>query len=307
MIYLFNEKLFEEQWDKIPSILCFPNYFLFCISTIINHYVMINYKIFDPNREKAVKVLITAWFHCLSSSLTVLLTESNSSLEETLIIVRALVPPIELERILWEASRSYVTSKKKQHVSFHLLTLEYYVTTEEGRKKYKEILHRTNLHTNNVETLCDLIKYLTAINQCPKEKGKRGEEEKSASPLPISLQYTRISNTITLATTNNINNNNKNKFRYQRQGPAAWGPHYWKIFHAVANCSNNDDTTYLIDAFPSILPITVPCPSCQMNYFKHIEPSTIPTSINKHSNLYSLIHNRVSEHVRLERQQLAKF
>ena len=308
MKYLFNENLFEEKWEKVPPILCFPNYFLFCISTIINQYVMINYKILDPDRERAVKILITAWFHCLPSLLTVLLTDNNNnnnSLEEALIIVKVLVPPIELERILWEISQSYVTSKKKQqHISVNLLTLEYYLTTEEGKTKYREILHRTNLRTNNVETLCDLIKYLTAINQCP-ENGEDKDDIKLS--LPVSLQYTRVSNTITIATNNNnssSNSRNSNIFHYHRQGPAAWGPYYWKIFHAVASCNDDNDTAYLIDAFPSILPITVPCPSCQMNYFKHIEPSTIPTSITEHQILYSLIHNRVSKHVQLERQQI---
>lgn len=277
--YLFNPKLFEENWAQVPAILCFPMYFFLSVSTVLNNYIMISFKTFEKKEESAIRTLINGWFHILSPLIFTLIRKATGSYQSNI----CLLPPSRFHDILWDASQQYKATKKT--IPVELLTLEHYIANDDGKQIYQQILNSTNIQINKTERLCDLVKYLTMTGCCPKV-----DTNDHYIDVPDSLHYTPF-------TTDTYPNS-------LRRGPAGWGPYYWKIFHDIVSIPPPPPTsadecleyTYMLDSFPSILPLTVPCLNCQINYFNNIQPSTIPTSVRDHDDLYSLIHNRVSKH-----------
>lgn len=272
--YLFNVRLFEEKWTECPAILCFPTYFFYTVSTVLNTYTILR-KIrgISVSEKVAIETLLDGWFHILLPLVLTLLRACN---EETEI---DLVPPSEMRDILRNAINQYWSTKKP--LSPTLFTLEHYMTTDESRQTYRQVLKTTSLRLNKVHTLCDLIGYLTSTGCCPKTF------DLDETVLPDSLHYTRFT-TGTHPTA--------------RQGPREWGPYYWKIFHDVTRHPPVDEVEreeylYLLDSLPSILPVTVPCLTCRFNYLQHVRPSTIPISLTDHSRIYEMIHTHVSKHV----------
>lgn len=273
--YLFNVTLFGKHWDQVPAILCFPTFFWYSVQSILNIYIMMNFGIFKLDEEKAFRSLIMGWFHILSPLISTIFRAAIGREGKYIDIVC----PSELHEILWKASESYKTTKSP--IPVELMTLEHYIPDVNGILEYRQLLNSINLTTNNVDNICDLIKYLTMEDYCPMV------EECTWDNPPDSLHYTRF----TTASYSKL----------RPQGPAEWGPYYWKIFHTIPNnpphaISDNDEYTYMLDCFPSVLPIIVPCPSCQINYLHHIQPSTIPTPLTDYTQFYERIHSLVSNH-----------
>lgn len=266
--------MFRDTWAGVPGILCFPTYFLYVISTVINHYVVLKAGFLDKESQSSLKILILGWFHMLSPLLTILMRAVGSDLKI------ALLCPSDIEETLQDAVERYLSANTNTiTLPWEMLSLEYYMVNEDDKIAYRNILKTVNLKMNGVDRLCDLVK---CLKYPPVET-----DNLEVSP-PDSLHYTRFTTGIPPP---------------DRHGPEEWGPYYWKIFHTVADHppppddDKNPEYAYVYDGFPSVLPSTIPCLDCQINYFIHVQPSTIPTSLSYGTELYSRIHDRVSDHV----------
>ena len=162
--------------------------------------------------------------------------------------------------------------------SIENVKLEYLMEEEEDRLKYRQLLDRVNLKWNGVGNRRDLLSHLVSTNVCPLIDDDDDEDDDS-------LQYTPL---------------NTKRYPEKKQGPALWGPYFWKIFHFIGNLKNEDDDPdiyYMQDAFIGIINSLVPCPLCEINYNDHIKPSQFSNAIHDHATTYIKIHERVNNHV----------
>lgn len=255
--YLFDWKTFYS----VKSHKLFPG--ILCFPEFFAHVIstVLNKVSFTSCPKE--KFLLSSFYECLQTIID-LLFGSNCQI--------SVLDPVDLKEKL-------LTFIKEKNPSIEVLLLETYLKDKDSIMKYRNNLLDTSLKYYGMKTLKDFILYL-------KDKDCCEEIADVSTPPPSSLQYIHL---------HEINNcTNLPRFIV---GPNKWGPIYWNIAHTlVENVIDDNEIIHQMNCFIHILPIILPCPSCSMNYYKHVIPSTIPACKNKDQlkKLFETIHDKVT-------------
>lgn len=303
---LFNYKLFfdNKRNVKFPAILCLPTFILYTFSIILDYYIQAlnpSYQTNSSTIQSANNILISSFLYTLQTVVNMVVyvddEDGDDDRDNNGIQLKS---PKELHNIFLFEAQSIINSKIKNNNKYKIkpsfFALETYITNDISRLKYLQQLFQTNFRINGVSNLVDLLNKLEADGAVPLVEGELSFISTATSKFPPgSLHYTT-------ATT-------KTYPLPQRMGTKFWGPFYWRIFHTLAKYSQKDDRfrkdsniAYVINSYPSLLPIIVPCPQCRQHYYINIRPSKLSDNLcqlenSTPSDIYSHIHNSVTENL----------
>lgn len=244
---LFDFKSFfsEKSHLLFPGTLCFPEYFSFAItSTFINLSEAIK------NEDKDLQNLCYGYLNYLP-----------------VIVKRLYQHRYEIEVSIDKLMKTSKEIMKENDEVVEYNLLETYLKDEKSVKSYRKALLESALDHHNFDNKKQLVDHLchwkccNAIKEEDEEDG--GGDGEGDAVYPSSDRYL-------LYNANQRNNANLSHLKHIN-GPKFWGPYYWNVFHSIVEneCENNDEKKALVD-FIFVVPVTLPCEACMLNYINHV-------------------------------------